>query len=323
MIIRNSNIRRSIFENRYVIFIVIFAIVLVLYLIQMLNNNKKEQPTIQNNEIQNTVIEQEKDTSARPVITGNEISKDKQETNTKIIEQFITYCNNKEIEQAYNLLTDECKEKIFFSNIQYFKQNYVDRVFTTKKMYSIQSWISGYINTYRITIQDDILSAGKLNSSQDKIEDYYTIIEQGNGYKLNINSYIRRVQINTQRQVNGISITVLCKDVYKEYETYDVVIGNLTSKNILIDSKEKVDSIYLVGANESNYYAYSYEIDINDSVIEPQKSKKFTIKFNKIYSNKVAMKQMVFSDIIMDYEEYKNTQNKKEYTNRLKLTIEI
>lgn len=323
MIIKNSNIRRSIFEGRYVIFAVIFAIVLVLYLIQMLNNSSKEESTLQNNQIQNTVIEQIKDTSARPVITGNEVSKDKQETNTKIIEQFITYCNNKEIEQAYNLLTDECKEEIFFSNIQYFKQNYVDRVFTTKKMYSIQSWVSGYINTYRITIQDDILSAGKVNSSENKIEDYYTIIEQENGYKLNINSYIRRVQVDKQRKAQGITITVLCKDVYKEYETYDVVIENLTTKNILIDSKEKVNSIYLVGANETHYDAYSYEIDINDCVIEPQRSKKFTIKFNKIYSNKVAMKQMVFSDIIIDYEEYQNTQNKKEYTNRLKLTVEI
>lgn len=322
MIIKNSNIRRNIFESRYVIFAVIFAIVLVLYIIQMINNNIKQEALSQNNNIENTQTTKQ-DTSSQAVITGNEVPKDKQEVNTKIIEQFITYCNNQEIEQAYNLLTQECKEEVFFGNMTYFKQNYVDRVFTSKKMVTIQSWVSGYLNTYRVTIQDDMLSTGKLNASQNKIEDYYTIIEQQDGYKLNINSYIRRESVNKQKQINGITISVLCKDIYKEYEMYDVVIQNETDKTILWDSKEKVDSIYLVGSNENHYSAFSYEIDQHDSVLEPQESKKYTIRFNKIYSNKTVMRQMVFGDIITNYEEYELTQNKQEYINRLRLTIDI
>lgn len=322
MIIKNSNIRRSIFESRYVIFAVIFAIVLVLYLIQMLNNNIKQENALQNNQIQNTIVDKE-DTTSKPVITGNEVKKDTKEANTKIIEQFITYCNNKEIEQAYNLLTDECKEELFFENMEYFKQNYVDKAFTNKKMVSIQSWISGYINTYRVTIQDDMLSTGKLNSSNNIIEDYYTIIEKQEGYKLNINSYIRREKVEKQKQINGITINIVCKDTYKEYEAYDITIENTTSKTILLDSKETVDSIYLLGSNDNHYDAFSYEIDETQMILKPEENKKLTIRFNKIYSNKIIMRQMIFSDVIANYEEYEKTQNKKEYTDRLRFNIEL
>lgn len=321
MIIKNSNIRRNIFESRYVIFAIIFAIVLVLYLIQMVNNNIKQENTLQNNQMQNTV--EQKDPTSKPVITGNEVKQETKEANTKVIEQFIVYCNNKEIEQAYGLLTNECKEELFFSNIEYFRKNYVDKIFTNKKMISIQSWVSGYKNTYRVTIQDDILSTGKLNSSYNIVEDYYTVIPSENGYQLNINSYIGREQINKQKQVNGITTNLLCKDIYKEYEMYDIVIQNTTSKTILLDSKETVNSIYLIGSNDSHYNAFSYEIDKSDTILKPQETKKLTIRFNKIYTNEAVMRQMVFSDVIADYEEYELTQNKKEYTNRLRLIIDI
>lgn len=321
MIIKNSNIRRNIFESRYVIFAIIFAIVLVLYVIQMVNNNIKQENSLQNNQMQNTV--EQKDPTSKPVITGNEVKQETKEANTKVIEQFIAYCNNKEIEQAYGLLTNECKEELFFSNIEYFRKNYVDKIFTNKKMISIQSWVSGYKNTYRVTIQDDILSTGKLNSSHNIVEDYYTVIPNENGYQLNINSYIGREQINKQKQVNGITTNLLCKDIYKEYEMYDIVIQNTTSKTILLDSKENVNSIYLIGSNDSHYNAFSYEIDKSDTILKPQETKKLTIRFNKIYTNEAIMRQMVFSDVITDYEEYELTQNKKEYTNRLRLIIDI
>ncbi|MBO5479176.1 MAG: hypothetical protein J6A04_05725 [Clostridia bacterium] len=322
MIIKNSNIRRSLFENRYVIFAIVFAIILVLYLIQVLNAESKKESIVQDNKVQNETA-QVVDKSSQTVISGKDVTTTQQESNTKIIEEFITYCNNKEIEKAYSLLTEECKEEVFAGNIQYFKQNYVDKIFTSKKMCGMQSWINSYMYTYKVTIQDDMLSTGKTNSSGNKIEDYYTIVKQENSYKLNINSYIGRQQINKESQLNGIKITIICKNIYKDYESYDIKIENLSQKTILLDSKEKVNSIYLVGSNENKYDAYSYEIDKTQLILEPLRTKTLTINFNKIYSNKARMQQMVFTDIITDYEEYENMQNKNEYTNRIKISIEI
>lgn len=325
MIIKNSNIRRSIVENRYVIFVIIFVIILILSLLQTIKKQEKTNVVVQNreNQIQNTTTIPKVDSSSKPSVSGKEVTTQKQEANMKIIDEFITYCNNHEIEKAYGLLTEECKEEIFAHNIQYFKQNYVDKIFTSKKMCSAQNWVNSYYTTYKVKIQNDILASGKIGSADDVVEDYYTIIEEENKRKLNINSYIRREEIKKQAEQNGIILTVNCKNIYKEYETYDIIIENKTQNTILIDSKETVNAIYLIGSNESHYDAYSYEMDIHDNIIEPGQKKTYTIRFNKIYSNSVAMKYMVFSDIVMDYAEYENTPNKKEYTNRMRIRVEI
>lgn len=42
MIIKNSNTRRSLYNNRYVIFVIIFAIIFFLYLIRTLNTNLQD-----------------------------------------------------------------------------------------------------------------------------------------------------------------------------------------------------------------------------------------------------------------------------------------
>lgn len=324
MIIKNSNIRRSLFNNRYVIFIIIFVIILLLYFIQVLNNNTKEKFEAENNKIQNTVSYTPKeDESSKATISGESINKTQQTNNTKIIEEFITYCNNKEIEKAYNLLTEECKEEIFASSIQNFKLKYVDVIFTSKKMCSAQSWMNSYGYTYKVKILDDMISTGHISSSENAIEDYYTVVKKDDVYKLNINGYIGRKEYNKQVESNGIKLNIVCKDIYKEYESYDIKIENLTNKTILLDSKEKVDSIYLIGSNENNYSAFSYEVDKTYLIVEPQKEKKLTIRFNKLYSNQVLMRELVFSDIITDYETYEATLNKKDYTNRSRISIEI
>lgn len=64
-------------------------------------------------------------------------------------------------------------------------------------------------------------------------------------------------------------------------------------------------------------------MDENDFVVEAGKTKKKTIRFNKIYANQVPMRQMVFGDIVMNYEEYKKQENKKQYNNRTIITIEM
>lgn len=324
MIIKNSNIRRNIFENRYVIFMIIFAIILALYLIRVLNTKASQRNMAKNNETKNVVIgEQKKDISNKPVISGTEVEQKVQENNIQLIETFIGYCNNNEIEKAYALLTDECKKEVFSSNIQYFKVNYVDKIFTSKKMGNIQAWMNIYGSTYKVTFSNDVMSTGKITSSENAIEDYYTIIQQNNSYKLNINNYIGRAILNKETISNGIKITVLCKNIFKEYESYDIRVENMNSNTILLDSQEKVDTVFLVGSNENQYKAFLYEVDKNDWLIQTNKEKNLTIRFNKIYSNQSVVRQIVFSDVIMDYSEYEKMPNKQQYTKRQTIIVEI
>lgn len=240
MIIKNSNIRRSIFENRYVIFVLIIAIILFLTVKQLLNESAKEKFSQKENQIQNTTIGSlQESREEKPIISNVEVNKQQQQNNIKVIEEFIDFCNRKEIQKAYDLLTDACKEERFKSNIQLFKTNYVDKIFVGKKTCTVQNWINTYRNTYKIKIIDDMLSTGKISSSENTIEDYYTISTIGNETKLNIDGYIGRQELNKEINSNGIVVRILKRNIYKEYESYDITIENQTANTILLNSRTK------------------------------------------------------------------------------------
>lgn len=322
MIIKNSNIRRMLVDNRYRIGIIIIAIILALYLIQVMNNASKEKFKEKANTIQNTIVEESNNKEQAPII-GENVPKVEQEDITSVIEQFITYCNRKEIDKAYNLLSEDCKQEVFASDIENFKKNYTDKIFTSQKIYNIQPWVNTYAHTYKVRILDDVLSTGNATSKDNVIEDYFTIIKLNKQPKLSINGYIGKEQMDTIVQENGVQISVISKNTFIEYEEYTIKVENMTENTILLDSKEKVNSIYLIGSNERNYSAYTYEIDDADITIPAGKSKNVEIRFNKRYSNETVMRVMVFEDIIMNYENYKAVEDKTTYTDRMKIRVEV
>lgn len=330
MIIKNSNLRRELFSNRYLILAIMAAIIFLFLLINTLNNMTKQKD---NNLItpeqsitgqSNTTSKQEIYTPEKTTISGSNVNEKKQEENKTVIDNFINYCNQKQIEQAYNLLTDDCKKEVFFSNIGNFNNNYVNKVFNGKKTYSMQSWVNrDTYTTYKVKIVDDMISTGKITSKDNEIEDYYTVVQDGGNYKLNINNYIAKKEINKEKEFQGIKITLISRDTYKDYETYDVKVENSNESSILLDSQESTDSMYVMASNDSKYRAYSYEIDRSRLIIEPGRSRTITIKFNKRYSNEAITRNIVFSDIIKNYDEYKTLQNKKEYKDRWTISIDV
>lgn len=323
MIIKNSNLRRALYYNRYKILGVIVVIILLFGIIQIMNQYAKQQ--LQKSETQNNTITNEINNNKQetPVIIGKEVSPENQQINHTIINQFISHCNNQKIEEAYNLLTEECKEQIFSNNIQNFQKDYVDLIFKTKKTYTLKNWISKQYDTYKIRIIEDILQTGDASSIQNAIEDYYTIIYKNNEYRLNIKGYIKREDINQQIQKNDIKITVLSKDVYTDYEKYNFKIENDTNNTVCIDTKKNGNTMYLLGENDRKYNSYYYELEDARLLINKGNIKTLSIKYNKIYSNQIRMTKIIFEDIILNYEEYKNIGNKEQYQNKLKIEIEI
>ena len=293
MIIKNSNLRSSLFSNRYKILGIIVAIILVLCGIRLLNNMSKEKLKTQavgGKTSQITYKPQE------TVISGDNVPQEQQQANTNVMEQFIKYCNAKEVQKAYNLLTDECKEVIYDSNIENFRKNYVEKIYISNKTYSMQSWIKESNSvTYKGRIIDDILSTGKVG---EVVEDYYTIVRQNGSYKLNINSYIGRKTINKQGTQDNITINVISKDIYMDYETYNIKVENNTNNTILLDSKQSDKSVYLTGNNDTTYRAFMYEIDDAYLTIKPHLYTNLSIKFNKMYNTSIKVSSVTFSNII-------------------------
>lgn len=307
------NIIRYYNQNKKSIWIIIIAIILIIIAIQALNSIVKNQNS--NRVVENTVKAEDykNNLSVDILLSDTDVREEKE----LIVDQFIRYCNAKEIEKAYNLLTEDCKKNIF-PTIEYFKQNYVEKIFNTKKLYSKEKFIS---STYKVKLYEDILSTGNIDTST--VEDYYTIEKEDGKTKLNISNYIGYKQINTTSKGNIIEVKVIGKNVYKEYEEYELEVSNLTNKTILLDSKENTRTMYLTGKNNVKYYALSHELLQDELMLKPKMTKVVFIKFTKEYNSNTTINDLIFSDIIKDYELYNTKESKREYLDRDKITINL
>lgn len=297
------NLRSFYYNNKYKIWGIIAFIVVILFSIRTLNRIAKEQNMQKLNSISNvntsknnSIISNNSNTfinSSESAVTGDDISKEEIDEVQKIIDQFIAYCNKKELENAYNMLSDECK-KVLYQDVNKFKTLYYDKVFNGKsKSVGIENWIG---NTYKIKINDDIMSTGKISNSN--LQDYYTIVQdQNENKKLNINNFVGTEKINVETNTNNLKINVLYRNIYIDNEEYVLNIENKTNDKVVLDSKKDTKSIYVLDKNEIKYYAYSNELLSNLLSIDSGFSTQLTIKFIKNYSSTSRKdKQIVFSD---------------------------
>lgn len=153
------NIRRYYNQNRKkiwgIIIIIAFAF-LMFYLLNYIVNNTKEEENIQTiNEI-NYETNSSKITTNQSVVTGENVSSNKLKTQAGVIDQFISYCNERNLQEAYDLLTDECKEQIY-NSLEIFEQAYYNDVFGGEtKTATVENWVD---NTYRVRIVDNFAIA--------------------------------------------------------------------------------------------------------------------------------------------------------------------
>lgn len=307
-----NNFKRFFNQNIRNIIITIIVVIFIIGGIQLFNYIAK-----QNKGNTNVVEYNEKRGQAYSILSDTTVSKEKNEKNVDLIDKFIDYCNTGKIEEAYNLLTNECKE-LYYPTINEFIKNYYNRVFAEPKTYSVQSWITASGSyTYKVKILDDMMATGKYNA-EGSVEDYYTII---NNEKLNINKYIGRKEINKNAEKDGILFEIKYKDMYLDYEEYCINIKNNNNFNIAVDSKETTKSIYLTGKNDITYSSYIHELTIEDLIIESNREKEMKIKFNKSYDPERVIKSISISNIILKYDEYLEVEEKESYIRTIKIDI--
>ena len=163
-----------------------------------------------------------------------------------------------------------------------------------------------------------MLVTGKDNT-QNYIQDYLTIVKEDGNYKINVGGFIGKENINKKISKNGISINVLSSYIYMDYQIYDLAISNTTNNNICISSKEQND-IYLLDENETKFNALISENTIDDFILKDGEKKNIKIKFNASYRSNLKIKDVVFENVIKDYDDFKE---KDEYKDFEKIEIEF
>ena len=294
-------------QNKKIFWKIVGIIVTIIVVIQLMNGvvNRKNQITQQNTTIikENTTkdnLNQNTLKDDQSVLTGSSISEN-QKDKLDVLDQFVEYCNNGQIDEAYDLISDDCKKEMFTSK-EDFERIYYNKIFSGEsKNISVENWVR---NIYKVKFTQDALSTGIYNAG-DAIQDYITIIEEDeDNVKLSINGYIGKEEINQSKEAFDVKIDVVNRHQYMDYEIYEFEVTNNSKNTIILNDIENTDTIYLEDKNDIKYYAYMHELSSADMRVFPGETKKVVIKYYSKYSSSKKITKFVFSEIALGGNEY-------------------
>ena len=289
-------------QNRLKIWAILLAIVLGYALLQVLNSAIANHNTEENNEQEttsNNVVSYRNESES--MVTGGRVSSTYSEQIGQVINQFFTYCVNHDPQRAYDMVSNNTKQ-VLYQTEELFEKNYYQNKFNGNKQFSFQSWSrTDTLYIYQVRIFDNMLATGQ--TSDNYIEEYVTIAVEEGRYKLNLNSYLGRKQISVKNEDENLSIQVVMVDRYLDYEVYTLNVQNKTDSNILLDTKRKTNSCYVVDSMGNKFEALLYENSDEDLEILPNEMKTIQIRFNDAYREGLQIKSINFTDIV-NSEEY-------------------
>lgn len=280
--------------NKYKVWMTIIVLIVVVFIVinsKMKNNKQSNLDNILENAEKVENIKHTDNESNENNI--NQTKNNEIDFNQNVIERFIEYCNNNEIKKAYNLLSQDCKNELFPS-VDDFYDKYYKKKFSTKKNYTIMLWKN---MTYMINLKECSIETGVLSS--EVIRDYITYTRNG----LNIGGYIGREKANRTINVENIKIDILYRNTYIDYEEYAFSIKNNSKASMILDSKEKANTLYIKDQKGLKYYAYMYELNKSELIYDQNEERKIIIKYEKMYDTNIYTKNIIFDDVTIGEEK--------------------
>lgn len=289
-------------NNKDKIWMSIGIIIFVIVIIQIINYNikKNREEELENYNISSVENETYLPSQSSSVISDTKVSEATLKEDTNIIDEFVNYCNSNNIESAYNLLSQDCKNEMF-STIDRFYDFYVKDIFTERRNYDLDTWSASPRRvTYRIKYQNDIMGTGTIND--EFIEDYITVVEENDEKKLNINEFINKVDINKSSEINGLEATVVAKYYYYDDEQVDITFKNNTEGQIVLDSKDDTETVYIKDKKGIKYPWFGNEIPNENLTLDAGESITLRLKFNKLYNENRVDDTINFTDVLINNE---------------------
>ncbi len=296
-------------QNRIKIWVILLAIILGWLLLQVVNSAFRDQANSneENNNNQETtsnVVSYRNE--SKSIITGGSVSSTYSEEVGTFINQFFTYCINHEPQKAYNMVSNDTKQ-LLYQTEQLFETNYYSNRFSGNKQFSFQSWSrSDGLYIYQVRIFDNMLATGQ--TSDNYVEEYVTVTVESGEYKLNLNSYLGREQINIKSEDDNFSVQVVNVDRYLDYEIYTLNIQNKTEETMLLDTRRKTNTCYVEDKLGNKFEALLYENSDNDLEFAAKEMKTIQIKFSDSYREGLEIKSINFTDIVNSSEYSQDTE---------------
>ena len=315
-----NNIKRFINQNSKIIWYGALIIIIFFIVTKSLNTYYEKKAEIKHAEF----LKEESDKQ----IQNTQVTTEPEEINYSVenttiqntMKSFVHFCNNREIDKAYQMLTDECKNAKF-EDIDYFKKYYVEEKFSINKRFKMVKWSEdGNKTTFLVKLYEDLLSTG--GSEENNSEEYCTFVKNDNGiYKLNISNYIYGEEKNIAATRNGVTVKVEYVDIYESFESMKISVTNGTAKKICLNGNKYAKKIYSYDASGTAFSSINSEFDMESVIMEPNTTRTFIVKFNKVYSASNKVVGLLISDVILDYNAYLNSTNKQNYSNRISIDV--
>lgn len=302
-------------QNKRKILITIAVIALVIIIIQIANSMIREQnKKNSNNQTERNIVANDITKPSESIISDTKLTEKEVKENSDLIEQFVEFCNQKKIDEAYQLLTEDCKAELYPTK-EIFISNYINQIFGEQVNYELQLWYTASnCYTYRITYNKGNLLQTGGQASTGNFLDYITLIKQNGEYRLNINKFIRKEALNKQGSNSGVEVAIHSKSIYVDYEIYHMTVQNNTQKTILLNDGTSTNNFSLIGRNNNTFTSVISELPISNLILNPQYRKNMDIKFNKTYMTESKLEAMQMTNIYLDKSQYDNKQENPEQT---------
>lgn len=271
-------------KYKYIIVAIVIGWALIIIINQYLKNNNL------NNELKSTY---KPDVPIMSSQTGLEIPEKVSKNAEEIIDQYISYCNNKEYEKVYEMLDEDCKKDMFPSIDSLME--YINVAYQTKKVYTIQSYYNnGTIYVFRLRIFEDILATGLTGEEQLAFWNELVIIDTSKK-GICINGYIDKETLNTAYEDDNLKITVI--SVKKEYEreTYKIKVTNRTEYPIILAQPDISDADILLKLDAEDRKLVN-ALNWN-MVISARETSEYELTFNKYFHEEDTSRAIKFNNI--------------------------
>ena len=216
------------------------------------------------------------------------------------INTYLNYCNNKQYEEAYSMITSECR-RVNYPTLDEFK-GYVNAIFgDEKKIFNIQNYsVVGDKYIYNVRILDDILATGT-TGGYSYYEEKYTLMPDGKDMKLSIANFIGEENLNIGIEDDYMNIKITSKSIDYDQEIYTVEVINKTNNYLVLSDNYQVDEILMdYGANTRR----PTNMALPMFFVNPNSSTKKEIVFSKYYDDSsIEALKLIFNNVRV-FKEY-------------------
>lgn len=226
----------------------------------------------------------------------------------EMLDTYMKYLLEGNVESAYHMLSEECKENSFDNQLDSFTTYVLNKVGSAKR-YVIQDYSNeGNTYIYQVKYTDDFLATGLTNTTYSFTEEKIVFKKQKDGtLNMAVGSFVDYEEINNVAENQYLKVDVQTVQKYYGYEVYTVKITNRSDDTIVIADGQEENEIFLTLESKDVRNA----VNLTKLVLKPGESILQKMQFQKFYDNEDEASSLTFGSVRV-MEQYSGTENVSE-----------